>query len=105
MVTVDREARQGDLYLDRKDLPANLKPRNSRVLAYGEVTGHSHKVREETVQTFVDAQGNIWVQSEKPFHLDHDTHGSIMFDPGTYCLTRQREYDADAREQERRVAD
>lgn len=102
------QARQGDLYFDKvASLPSTVKPSGSPILAYGEVTGHCHRVREgqDFVKTFVDTNGDIWMSSDRSFDLDHDEHGTLTMEPGTYKMTRQREYDADEREKERRVRD
>ena len=104
---VSNQARQGDLFFERKSkIPTDVQKTTNNILAYGEVTGHSHRVVNfDEVDMSVDKEGHIWISSEKPITIDHDEHGTITLDAGTYCMTHQREYDANAREQERRVAD
>ena len=53
------QMRQGDLLFERCDsIPAGLKKVQNGVLAYGEVTGHSHQVADlSTCDVFVDEEG------------------------------------------------
>jgi len=107
-----KQARQGDVFfevvtsLPKKD---QLKRKNDPILAYGEVTGHSHKIMSppmSEVESYVDKSGDIFVKSDQPITVGHDEHDTITLDPGQlYCITIQREYDPAAAEKERRVSD
>lgn len=103
------QVRQGDVWVESKELPstARKQPKNGKiVIANGEVTGHQHMIsNSEDVEYFVDTNGDIYVQSEKPITLTHDEHGPITLDPGCYNVSRQREYDVFAERQERQVLD
>ena len=115
-----KQARQGDVFA--KEVPssvidqlrANQKKRNpltTNIVAYGEVTGHCHKVCDPSLaelETEVDAKtGDIYMMNPTgTITLSHDEHGTITLDQGKwYCLTRQFEYDPVAEMQKRRVAD
>lgn len=107
-------ARQGDVYfkaLPNKPNMKNMKKNTSPVLAYGEVTGHSHVIMSPALSeldSWVDEQGNILVYSEtQDIHIGHDEHGGITLPAGSwYNISTQREFDPfNAEEQERRVRD
>lgn len=92
--------RQGDVFIIKvSKLPAGATkeiPRdNGRVvLAYGEVTGHSHAiadlnalfvVNEQTMQRFLKVD-------KEPVTLRHEEHAPIKLDAGDYEIRIQREY-------------
>ena len=72
---------QGDVpfrYISK--LPANVKPRKSNIVAYGEVTGHHHIV--ETAEMYEDGLGNLFALVKQPTRLLHHEHGAIELHPG-----------------------
>jgi hypothetical protein len=72
------QSRQGDIFFRSvsKLPPKGLKKKADAILAYGEVTGHSHQ------------------------------HNTIVLPAGQWiCVSRQREYDPLAANRERRVLD
>lgn len=115
--------RQGDvIVIAVAALPANVKAKardNGRVvLAYGEVTGHSHSITESDVVHFDASDPESAAQQllasvgltvevgreNAPTFLDvpsgaelrHEEHGVIALEPGRYVVLRQREFsDAD----------
>jgi hypothetical protein len=98
-------ARQGDVLITRiSALPQALKrvPHdNGRViLAYGEVTGHSHALRGEHCELFTPTALGATVTylevKEAMVALTHDEHAPIELAPGVYEITRQREYHPEA---------
>lgn len=112
-------AAQGDVFFTRKDrLPDNVKAsavENGRVVVTHSETGHNHSMvldRLNDVPNVVMYETDnpliAWLQVNRPTALDHqrphDTHESIMFEPGVYEVRRQREYDPYA-ELARQVAD
>lgn len=101
------QARQGDILFDQVDqLPKGLKKAESGVIAYGEVTGHSHRMATlDDCDIFVDKDGNMFLEARAESTVVHDEHGPITFPPGIFQITRQREYDAAEAARERRVAD
>ena len=103
--------RQGDVLLMRiADIPADAASCNidgDVILAYGEVTGHAHRLAPETVQPF--AKGGVWSPTAERFiraldgaELLHEEHSAIKLAPGCYRVIQQREYHPEAI---RRVAD
>ena len=108
------QARQGDLLVEQKSggIPKTAKKVTNPIVAYGEVTGHSHAIKDytslENVDLFVDENGDFWVhiEDDQAVTLEHDTHGPVELQgPGEFCISRQREYDKAAQDEERRVLD
>lgn len=92
-----KQARQGDVFLRRVDqLPEKIKKLPTNVIAYGEVTGHAHKVEVDAgggVTLVEDEQGNMFVCVKGGATVVHDEHGAIGLPEGNYAVTIQREYD------------
>ena len=95
--------RQGDVLIEHiPSLPANAKKmarENGRViLAHGEVTGHAHAITDKHAYLYSVDSGNVTFLEikEAVAALEHDEHGTITLDPGTYRVTRQREYSPEA---------
>ena len=105
------QARQGDIFFRFVDGPpktANRKPKSDAVLAYGEVTGHCHKVTNEMseMESYEAPEGIYVFNKDNEIGVSHDEHGTIKLPKNTWILvTRQREYDPSAAERERRVQD
>ena len=106
----DIQARQGDIYIRSvKKLPEGLKPRNSAVLAYGEDTGHAHRITSppmDQLEMMSDEKGDIYIMSKtEEIVAGHDEHDEITLPAGQwFCISRQREYDP-LLESQRVVAD
>jgi hypothetical protein len=89
-----KQYRQGDVFLIEIDsLPSFLKEKKDKVLAYGEVTGHSHQFEDKNVKVLVDSSGQQYVQVEKDSNLIHEEHKEITIPTGIYKVVLQRELD------------
>jgi len=107
------QARQGDIFFRAvseipQDVRKNGKKKVDGILAYGEVTGHAHKISSpiSDCQMLTDENGDIYLRSDKDVTVEHDEHGTITLPANTdICISRQREYDPLAAEKERQVAD
>jgi len=114
-------ARQGDVLVRAVDAATGTKLQeiwetgraklierdNGRVvLAYGEVTGHSHAFHSPKVAMFMADRGLVgrYLKVDEAADLVHEEHDTITVPPGIYEVVRQREYDESA-EQYRYVAD
>jgi len=88
--------RQGDLGITPiKELPANLKKVDNPILAYGEATGHHHKLLERTANQFEvleDSQGDRYLKINQPTDLVHEEHKTITIKKGLYWVRNEREY-------------
>jgi hypothetical protein len=104
---------QGDLLIMKADKATSKKGYRKRlngVLAYGEVTGHSHRVFspggsfDATVWEPESGTGDLLVEveAEEGVQVVHEEHGTINLPQGTYTVRRQREYTP---EEIRQVAD
>lgn len=91
-----KHIRHGDVVIESiNELPKNIKEIKTRPLAYGEVTGHSHrltKVREE-LKMYEDENGRLYFKLDKPADLVHEEHDTIKVSPGIYTTRIIREYD------------
>lgn len=87
--------RQGDVLIQRiKSIPqSNSKKRENGVLAYGEVTGHSHKVETLDQAEVLEVGNDLYLRvSEEGVRIVHDEHNAISLPAGDYKITIQREY-------------
>lgn len=96
--------RQGDvLIVPIKSMPKAVEPierdQGRVVLAYGEVTGHAHAIKDQRAALFRDpklAAIFMHVSGDGPVALEHDEHDTISVPPGNYQVIRQREYSPEA---------
>lgn len=87
--------RQGDVGLVKvSQLPNGARAVEARdiILAYGEVTGHSHAIRETNKARLWDAGAERFLQVLEKTALEHEEHAPIDLDPGIYRVVIQREY-------------
>ena len=100
--------RQGDILIEAVSaIPSRgTKPemRDGRlILAAGEATGHDHSVSAlDVMESIVDETGTLFLRFCRDAVVTHQEHKPVVLPPGTYGVTRQREY---APEEIRRVAD
>jgi hypothetical protein len=104
------QVRQGDVFLRRIGaLPVGAKPiardKGQVILAYGEVTGHSHRVVDKygTAQLYQGEGGVRYMTIDELTEVVHEEHGTVTVEPGVYELPPQMEWD-DSKEP-RQVAD
>jgi hypothetical protein len=88
------QIRQGDILLEETNLEEHKNKKllgtGSRVLAYGEVTGHSHII-DGNIRYYEDS-GMIICQVQDGV-LSHEEHGNITIPMGDYIVINQRELD------------
>lgn len=88
--------RHGDVIIKKiKEVPENAKPKinDKRVLAYGEVTGHSHRFEPASMSFFeFDDRMFVNIQDELAT-LVHEEHKAFRIPEGTYEIIIQREYE------------
>lgn len=87
--------RHGDVIIQKIDkIPAEAKLLKGRKeLAFGEVTGHAHRV--DLGELFETKDGQLYLKikkNEKLSTLTHEEHKSIQLDPGIYTVTPKRQY-------------
>jgi len=91
-----KQLAQGDVLLVRvTSIPAKAVevPRDGGrvVLAYGEVTGHSHGISDMKVRMMRFA-GMDYLDVGTTVTLKHEEHAPVTIAPGKYSVVRQREY-------------
>ncbi len=90
-----KQFRQGDVFLlEVTDLPTDAIEQNTPekiVLAYGEVTGHTHAVSSRDARLFVSNDKRFLKVKELAL-LVHEEHSPILLNRGTYRVVQQREY-------------
>ena len=100
------QPRQGDVLLDRvQSIPQNAKPMQNKILAYGEATGHTHRLAEGGAVLLETPDGEMYVDASKDTSVIHDKHTETPLAAGKFKVTRQREYDPVEADRQRRVAD
>lgn len=90
--------RQGDVLIRRVSaLPeGEAKKRENGVIAYGEVTGHSHAVDVERAEVLEIERGVFLRVGPEGVSLVHQEHAPIFLPEGNYEATIQREYTPEA---------
>lgn len=90
---------QGDVLMKRIDkVPdgerTHDKQTRSKILAYGEVTGHCHAIDDEAdaAQVF-RVNTELFMIIAKAVSLKHEEHNRITVPPGTYKIDIVREAD------------
>ena len=91
--------RQGDVLIRRiQSLPTQTaQPRLNGILAYGEVTGHAHKVEDLAHAEVLEIGNGLYLRvGEEGVRVVHEEHGTITLPPGNYEVEIQREYTPEA---------
>lgn len=95
-----RILRHGDLgFTELEKIPEGLtkiEHDGSFILAYGEHTGHAHRLavaKKSDVEIYKDNEGRYVLNVKKPATLSHEEHKTITFQPGIYFQRNEREYD------------
>ncbi len=85
--------RHGDVFIAAiAAIPEQAKKTMGTTLAYGEITGHSHRIETPAHATLL-IQGNaLFLEVSEPVRIVHEEHHPIMLPPGTYRVWQQREY-------------
>jgi len=83
--------RQGDLLFERKEIPQDAQEIQDGVLARGEATGHTHRVRPGTAVALL-AAGMAYVRAMQEAYIDHEEHATVTLPVGDWAVRRQREY-------------
>ena len=91
------QARHGDVYLVKvEELPKNARAQptpepGQAILAYGEVTGHAHRIKDPTAKLWLDGT-NTYLTVDQVAQLTHEEHHTIILEPGVYQVIHQVEY-------------
>lgn len=78
-------------------IPHDAKPRPNVVLAYGEVTGHSHRVKEHDAADVWEHGGMLFLRvTADEATIFHEEHKPVVLRRGIYRVWMQREYTPEA---------
>ena len=99
--------RQGDvMFIRRKTIPAGATTkRDNGTVAYGEVTGHSHRLADLATAEVLEIGDGLFVRvSENGVAIEgnagatfiHEEHGPISLAPGNWEVRIQKEYSPEA---------
>lgn len=94
--------RQGDLLIVQMTNRDEFRTRfavevEDRILAYGEATGHAHRIEEGADVTVWAPSPNqhtgLVIDARKRFRIRHEEHAPLDLPSGLYRVVRQREFD------------
>jgi hypothetical protein len=88
--------RQGDVFIERvATIPdaARTSPLPHGILVHGEVTGHSHRLRDARSGKLFSGPPNLFLEvGATGAVIVHEEHGDVALGTGVYRVWRQREY-------------
>jgi hypothetical protein len=86
--------RHGDVQLIKvSKLPADAELISGRKeLAFGETTGHAHRI--DSGDLFFTKDGSLYLQVDKLSEISHEEHKAKPVEPGCYLVGIKRQYDA-----------
>ncbi len=77
-------------------IPDDAKKADHCIVAYGEATGHAHRIEKGAAQ-YVTASGQQWIEvMQERAELIHQEHHTIVLPAGKYQIVHQREYSPEA---------
>lgn len=82
---------QGDVLFFSDELPPEAKRLDTRTIAEGESTGHTHVATVPA--TLYDFGGVVFVVAETETAVTHQEHGTVTLAPGTWRIGRIQEFD------------
>jgi len=92
---------QGDILFNpigKDEIPENLKPHESNILAEGEATGHKHAILLSCLDmpgnsVHVDEEGNKIIINASAIQIRHEEHGEVELEPGQWRVGHVNEFD------------
>lgn len=89
--------RQGDILFVQQEFnrvtSIDHPTSDSLEIAQGEATGHHHVARgRQLVPLFIDGQDIVDFLAPEGCKIEHEEHAPLELPPGTYHVTRQRQY-------------
>jgi hypothetical protein len=85
--------RHGDVQLTRVSrIPSDVTSLGERKeIAYGEVTGHAHRI--DVGELFQSNDGFLYLKVDSLARLSHEEHATKTIEPGLYRIAIKRQYD------------
>jgi hypothetical protein len=94
--TMNYQVRQGDVFIMAvQTIKGTKQPKdnNKTVLAYGEVTGHSHAIADKSELYADETRKFLEVCLAQGAALKHEEHSTITLPKGTYEVRIQKQWD------------
>ena len=87
--------RHGDVILQKvSKIPKDAKLLVGRKeLAFGEVTGHAHRI--DIGDLFETKDGELYLKVDELANLSHEEHKTAVIEPGKYRVVIKRQYTPD----------
>lgn len=84
--------RHGDVQLIKiNSIPLGAKElKDRKELAYGEVTGHAHRIDFGVL--FQTQDGDLYLKVDKKANLSHEEHKTLGLENGNYYVVIKRQY-------------
>jgi len=83
--------RQGDvLFIPVEEIPQGAQFEETRIVAYGEATGHNHKLIG-TAEVY-SLEGQLFAKAGSDVTVVHQEHAPLAIEEGLYEIRIQREY-------------
>lgn len=84
--------RHGDVIIIPCDgIPADAVRLQRNELAYGEVTGHAHRI--DVGELFETKDGKLYLKVDKMTKVSHEEHKPLTLTAGVYFVGLSRQYD------------
>ena len=91
--------RQGDLLIIKiNELPKEVKKLKTLIVAYGEITGHKHRLTRDSTEVLEPIKVDIkfpikFLNIVENDTLVHEEHKTVELEKGFYKIIYQREFD------------
>jgi len=95
MSKLGEQRRQGDVYFTKvAEVPEGAKLDEKGVIAEGEVTGHLHQIKPGSKSELFILNEDMFVEAkdEGVCEVIHPEHNTVHLGPGSWKVTRQREF-------------
>ena len=91
---MEKMIRHGDVQLvPVTEIPKEAGKLNRKELAFGEVTGHAHRV--DVGELFETKNGELYLKVEELSRLSHEEHKTLTVPKGNYRVVIKRQYTPD----------
>lgn len=92
--------RHGDVVLIKvASIPQDVKKLERKEIAFGEVTGHAHRI--DIGELFETKNGEIFLKVDKFTKVSHEEHKTVTLPKGIYRAVIKRQYCPDGWEKVR----
>ena len=88
------QVRHGDVMIESSDsIPFRNRKLKHLILAHGEITGHSHRIKERDAAFLFETPKGLYLRvTSEHATVIHEEHHDIVLPKGDYRVWRQREY-------------